>query len=412
MTTMRSPIDLRDQSDPGDEIIRKFRYQHAYGVVLAILMVNQTRPYRAIWCEQHEDLLAERNDDLFEAFQVKTRKPEIGAWQINDEAFVKSIKRFIELDSAYPSKVIKFHFVSNAEYSKSNAKKTVHLSPTKLKEAVLASEALTNISDPPLKGFHSLRSLVGCNEDALFEVLKRLELVHGPTERAFEDELCQTHLPSLDICQGLSAGSLAKILNALIMRIELAASHQSDDPLRHCVGITASGEDDPYLRSKRVTADAIKLVINDTCYTGVQYPEQLATLSLSLGRESRPVLKRKMDEGGLNASFEAMRRKAITAQYALIDLGTRGGEGKKQLSQLENVVLSECDEAYLRAKSQSSFFGTAMLLDVQERMKRIATEEPIKVGGQPYEVLVGVAGLLSDECKVWWSEQFLLGDIQ
>ena len=119
---MSSPIDSRDHSDPGDQVIRKFRYQHAYGVVLAILMMNETRPYRAIWCEQHEDLLAERTDDLFEAFQVKTRKSETGSWNITDESFVKSMKRFVDLDSEFPGKITKFYFVSNAECSNSDAR--------------------------------------------------------------------------------------------------------------------------------------------------------------------------------------------------------------------------------------------------------------------------------------------------
>lgn len=409
---MSSPTDSRDQADPGDEVIRKFRYQHAYGVVLAILVVKQARPYRAIWCEQHEDLLAERNDDLFDAFQVKTRKPETGAWNISDEAFEKSIKRFIELDSSYPNKISKFYFVSNAEFSDSGAKQSVHLSPIKLMKAISASQNPADLCDSPLKGFNLLRESLGCDEAALFSVLQRLELVHGPTERAFEDEICQTHLPSLAECEGLAARSLAKILNALIARMELAASLQSSDPMRHCVGITATGKDDPYLNAKRVTASDIRVVIKDACYMGVQYPEELATVSLDSGRENRPVLKRKMDAGGIGASFEAMRRKALAAQYALIDLGTRAADGRKMQSQVENVVLSECDEAYLRSKSKSSPFGVEMLLDVQERMKRLAVEEAVKTGGQPYEVMVGVAGLLSDECKVWWSEQFKLEDVQ
>jgi hypothetical protein len=409
---MNSPTDSRDQSDPGDEVIRKFRYQHAYGVVIAILAVNQTRPYRAIWCEQHEDLLAERNDDLFEAFQVKTRKPETGAWNISDEAFVKSIRRFIELDAAFPGKITAFHFVSNADFSDSEAKLNVHLSPVKLLKAVLESKAPSDLTGAPLKGFNLLRSLVECADAALFSVFQRIKLVHGPTERAFEDEICQTHLPSLDLCEGLSAGSLAKILNALIARMELASSLSSSNPLRHCASILASGDEDPYLHAKRVTANDIKLVIQDACYMGVQYPEELATLSLTPGRENRPVLKTKMDAGGLAANFEAMRRKALAAQYALIDLGTRAGDGKKLQAQLENVVLSECDEAYLRAKAQSSLFGSAMLLDLQEQLKRIATTESMKARGQPYEVLVGVAGLLSDDCKVWWSDQFPLEDTQ
>ena len=319
-----------------------------------------------------------------------------------------ALSRFVALDASFPGKIRNFHFVSNAECSDSEAKQSVHLSPKKLQKAVSAAKAASELLDSSLKGFTTLRTLVDCDDGALFSVLQRLELVHGPTERAFEDEICQTHLPSLDLCAGLSAGSLEKVLNALIARMELAASLRSNDPLRHCVGITATGKDDPYLQAKRVTADDLKVVIQDACYLGVQYPDELATLSLDSGRESRPVLKTKMEAGGLGANFEAMRRKALTAQYALIELGTRANDGKKMQAQLENVVLSECDEAHLRAKAQSKVFGVAMLIDIQERMKRLASSEPSKASGQPYEVLVGVAGLLSDDCKVWWSEQFPL----
>lgn len=409
---MRSPIDSRHSSDPGDEVIRKFRYQHAYGLILAIHMVNQTRPYRAIWCEQHEDLLAERNDDLFEAFQVKTRKQETGAWKVNDEAFVKSIGRFVEFDAEYPGKIARFNFVSNAEFSDTESTRTVHLSPTKLLKAVMECNAPAELSDSPLKGFRALVSALGCLDAVLFAVFKRLELVQGPTERAFEDEICQTHLPSINRCKALSAASLSRVFSALLARMEAAACLHSKDPLKHCVGIASSRDADPYLQAKRVTPNDIELVIQDACYNAVQYPEELATLSLNSGRVDRPVLKRKMEAGGLSASFEPMRRKALTAEYALIELGTRSGDGRKLQAQLENVVMSECDEAYLRAKCESSLFGAPMLIDLQERMKRIAAAGSMNVGGQPYEVLVGAAGLLSDECKVWWSEQIPLGDIQ
>ena len=405
---MISLTDSRDRSDPGDETIRKFRYQHAYGVILAILMMNKARPYRAIWCEQHEDFLAKREDGLFEAFQVKTRKPETGAWKISDEAFVKSLRRFLAIDSAYPALVCSFHFVSNTEHSSSTEKRSVHLSPIFLKNAILAATTRADLSGSPLKGFNLLQSQLGYDADALFSVLKRVELVHGPTERAFEDEICQTHLPSLDLCKGLSAESLANILDALIARIGLASSLYSSDPQRNCVGVTAIGEEDPYLQAKRITASDATLVLQDCLYTGVQYPDELATLSLAPTRESRTVLKKKLEAGGLGAHFEAMRRKALTAQYALLDLGTRAGNGRKLQAQVENVVFSECDEAYLRARFQSEIFGALMLLDLQERLKRVAATEAIKVERQPYEVLIGVAGLLCDDCQVWWSEQFSL----
>lgn len=40
----------------------------------------------------------------------------------------------------------------------------------------------------------------------------------------------------------------------------------------------------------------------------------------------------------------------------------------------------------------------------------MATDNPSMVHGQPYECLVGMAGLLTEECTVWWSERFDLED--
>ena len=407
---MSSPIDSRDHSDPGDQVIRKFRYQHAYGVVLAILMMNETRPYRAIWCEQHEDLLAERTDDFFEAFQVKTRKPETGSWNITDESFVKSMKRFVDLDSEFPGKITKFYFVSNAEYSNSDAQRSAHLSPIKLSGTVLEAESKDDLKGSALDGFDALRVSTERDGDALFSVLRRLKLVHGPTERAFEDELCQTHLPTLSQCSGLSARSLAKVLNSLIGLLERAASFQSNDPLRHCVGLTSTDEVDPYLLGKRVCADDVTLAIRDACDIGVQYPEELATLSFDKDQSSSVVLKKKLDRGGLGARYEAMRRKVLTAEHALLDVASRPDGGKQKIAQVENVVFSECDEAHLRAKSLQTQFGPAMLIDVYDRLKAIASNDPSKVNQQPYEVLVGVAGLLTSACLVWWSDQFQMED--
>jgi hypothetical protein len=75
-----SPTDNLDHSDPGDELLRNIRYQNAYGVILLIASVRSKLPYLSIWCEQHDDYLAERADGLYDAFQVKTATPENGPW--------------------------------------------------------------------------------------------------------------------------------------------------------------------------------------------------------------------------------------------------------------------------------------------------------------------------------------------
>src|ERR1700759_3235223 len=90
-----SPVEAFDATDPGDATQRNFRYQHAYGVMLLVSGKLGLRPYVAVWCEQHEDYLAERNDNKFDAYQVKTSRPESGAWRLNDLGLIKTIGRFV-----------------------------------------------------------------------------------------------------------------------------------------------------------------------------------------------------------------------------------------------------------------------------------------------------------------------------
>jgi hypothetical protein len=47
-----------------------------------------------------------------------------------------------------------------------------------------------------------------------------------------------------------------------------------------------------------------------------------------------------------------------------------------------------------------------MLRKVQQRLEKTADEEPDLVFSQSYDCLVGMAGLLTEACTVWWSPQF------
>lgn len=113
---MNSPITQRDTDDSGDATQRNYRYQYAYGVILLVAATMKTKDFRAIWCEQQEDLLCEIDEDLFDAVQVKTQQPESGFWQTNTDAFVKSIQRFVALDGKYPGAIRRFAFASKPSF--------------------------------------------------------------------------------------------------------------------------------------------------------------------------------------------------------------------------------------------------------------------------------------------------------
>jgi hypothetical protein len=103
-----------------------------------------------------------------------------------------------------------------------------------------------------------------------------------------------------------------------------------------------------------------------------------------------------------------MRRRALTAEQELLGLASNP-DGKKIISQIENVVFGECDDANLRASQKGDIYGPTMLIDVQDRLKHISETKPSLVHRQSYDLLVGVAGMLTSDCKVWWSERFEMG---
>lgn len=406
---MKSPTDSRDLSDPGDEVLRKFRYQHAYGVVLSVGIATVKLDYTALWCEQHEDFLAETAVGLFDAYQIKTRKSELGEWELNDEAFWKSIARFVKLDIAYPDKIRSFKFVSNTQFSNSAAKGREYLSPRKLLTGIQSATQWVDLVDDVKKGFEWLKDKLDVEATHLFSVLRRLNVILGPTERAFEDELAQRHITTLAECESMNASSLARVREALIGRIAEASSLVTDDPSRDWVGLTHKLDEDPFLQSKRITAEDIILTVRDAQGPEFRFLPDLASLQLGGTSGKLDTLRKKMFSGGLAARYEAMRRRALTAEQELLDLATRPSDGKNLISQIENVVLVQCDDANLRASQTENPYGPVMLIDVQDRLKRISETEPTRVHQQSYDLLVGVAGLLTSECKVWWSEIFELG---
>jgi len=141
------PINVFDHDDPGDETQRRFRYQHAYGVILLTGMAKGQLPYQSLWCEHHDDYLAQRNG-TFDSYQVKTRKPELGHWELTTDGFVAAITKFSVLETRFPGKIGKFHFVSNTRIAESADERKIGRSPLRLKSAALSAASASELKSP------------------------------------------------------------------------------------------------------------------------------------------------------------------------------------------------------------------------------------------------------------------------
>ena len=400
-----SPADVPDYSDPGDETQRNFRYQHAYGVILLVGAARGVLPYLSLWCEHHEDFLAERQDGLYDAYQVKTATPEDGAWVWKRDALRDSIKRFVKLHRKFPGRIAAFCFVSNVECLDSHAVREVGRSPFRLLDALVGGALLA----PLQEAFDDLRGHCECDDGDLRYVLQRLRLQKGPGRDSFDAEIAHSHLSSLDGCRMMSAAQRDQCLDALVQVVYRASSLVVRDPARHWCAVNGEDGANPYLRSKRVGVTAVQAVLAEMATCHFSYAATTRPLPLGNGDGTMSVLEQKLVRGGLTEYVDLVRDRAVSAERHLIELALlKPNEIDSILNQITAVVRGECDEARLDASQHPEPYGPQMLSDVHGRLRRVAEKRPDMVYREPYEVLAGVAGMLTEDCRVWWSERFEL----
>jgi hypothetical protein len=78
------------------------------------------------------------------------------------------------------------------------------------------------------------------------------------------------------------------------------------------------------------------------------------------------------------------------------------------VDQLVGLVSGACADAELEASRDDQPYGRTMLQLVQKKLREASADKVLAMN-QPYECLVGVAGLLTDECRVWWGKKFAVG---
>jgi hypothetical protein len=179
---------------------------------------------------------------------------------------------------------------------------------------------------------------------------------------------------------------------------------------RHYAAVAAAaGEAIPELQAKRLTREDVELIISMRGTDVFRYLSTLTSLQLGPQRDEAADSRRrqrKMEHGGIGLYVDVVHRQALSAEARLLDLATRSEFGGEVYAQLENVVRSEVELARLEVTSDGTPYGKKMLLRAEERLRDVAIKDPARVYGQNIDMLLGIAGLLTGQCLVWWSEKF------
>ncbi len=247
-----------ESNDPGDETQRNFRYQNAYGVILLVAAGRGSKPYAAIWCEHHEDLVAECNDGTLDAYQIKTRRPEEDLWDLRDEPLWKSIKGFVNLYRSFQERIRNYYFVSNVNFPKSRQFRE-STKPGKYANNPAALfdniHSVTTASELDLAFTESFRRLAAsceCSKEELFTVLKQTFFIPGPSRQDFDAVIANEHLAKLSECSRLSTREVNTIRDELVLKVYQSSSLFIDDPDRHVTPLQSRAHIRPEVNAKRI----------------------------------------------------------------------------------------------------------------------------------------------------------------
>jgi hypothetical protein len=254
------------------------------------------------------------------------------------------------------------------------------------------------------KGVQAISAKTLLGEEAIFGILKKVKFVTSMPLDGFESLIAHEHLPKVDGCAGLSATLLSKIVDRMVSMIYKASSMAVADPSRHYAPLLATGAVAAEIAGKRVTKDMFRITITDCVSPAFRYQAGLGIL-----KESTPdtwkLLRQKMDHGGIADFFDYMHRRAISAEELLFEFDPSSDTA----NQIENLVADQCDEVRLKYLQEKEPCGDKILQATIERFEQMSKEERARVHYQSPEMLMGVAGLLAGDCKVWWSKPFDLG---
>lgn len=400
------------QSDRGDETEALFMYQWCAGVVLLAGAMRGENQYVAIWCEHHDDLLGELQNGMFHAVQVKTNSGANACWKCSDTGFRDAIRKFTEHEAEYSSKFERYILFSNVKpyIPAATAKVAARLasSPVRVRDQCRVASSCAAISAPYKASFDALVVQTGADPVVVFNVMRKLEFLHGPALEGYREALHGV-VAGIPACKQFTVAWLEQLRDDLLMMVGKASTASVPPVDLYASVLLSDGRPGALVRGKRISREAFEDVVHQHPGAGFRYADVGGHIHLGKASGQKDVLRQKMNAGYIGGYFDALWLLAMSAEQRLMEEAQVDPEGAlRKSAQLESVMLVECKTAELAASEESDerVRGRRILQSIFRRADELAKHDRATVEGERAEVLKGVAALLSGDCKFAWGASF------
>ena len=402
------PDEVSNSEDKGDDTQRRFRFQAAYAASLSLLLFNRNSEYEALYCEQFEDILVKLKNNKFIGVQVKTRENTRGPFKFQDPEIMHALERFAKHEKDFPNYFLSYIICSNCGFVEKNDSSS--LSHCLKVVTDYDGSKLCLLDEDFSYRVEEISKAAECSEDLVMNTLKKVKIVNWADLLNFEKRLVydivvltnNKHQP-YDVLQKIANRLIAITYQAASLSLDLTYPSYYEflkDPQKALLNST--------IQNKRITANMVEDCVNQSL-TPTTTLQGLTPIQVSTLPRGMNIMELKMATGGIDFSnIDLMKDLNASSLKLLVEWMHMHGtdEANRRAEHLRLVVQTECQEAHDSAQNSSVLYGREMLRSVRERLRTKHGEIEQLYADCLYNHLLGIAGILTEDCRVWWSEKF------
>ncbi len=391
--------------DSGDETQRRFRYQINYTALKALQILKTGSDVSAVYCEHLEDLLVEHADGSLSGIQVKSRELDQKPFRSSDGSVRNALARFCVRAARYPGRFRGFVLATNFVFFAGDGVEDVrnilkrcrdnprHEGVGTRDKIVAYLKTLAAAAKVPVQAVADTLAVVALEERKTGIDQPDVELVNALGE--FPDLRQRPWAELAVVAHGLRAhiwdvSSLGLTGFVLDVHDLVANLPEHLDRLR--------------AKRKRIDGETMRELTRPQSDVG-----ELLVVAGFTKRESIPPglgrMELKMAAGAISyADIDEMKDDVSSLESAFLRWKEKYGlaEANRRLAHFQHFAKRAAREAEKAASPAGAPYGPGMFEALKGQADTICKREHETMFGCRPEVLVGAAGLLSEECRVWW----------
>lgn len=394
--------------DVGADTKGRFRYQACYAAWISVGMLSEIPDVAAVFCEHHDDVLIEFMDGRCEAVQVKSQTDSVAPIRGTDKPMVNALRRFVELERDFGAAMRGYRVVSVAGFHRSGK------SASNIERCLEQAGSCSDVRKLPAPLGTLVKKLgvpKGVTPEIAIAALRKVVLdATVPKLGDFEARITRaiSALPTYAERRFSDLLDAAEAVIALAERAGVATARSAASDYFAYLRDPAGHANRAAIEAKRLHVPGVRSAI-DQALPAAGGLRSVAGTDVTALPDSWSVSHRKLDAGGVPSQLvETLDDLRASAETDILERVARHGleTANADYDHIKVAVAALAADARMIVRGPEVMYGPQMYVKFRQLLREDLAADSNAFRGMSRDQATGVAAILTELCKVWWSEEF------